>query len=127
MGTAFWLRSARHAAPIVELPLLRVPAFAVGTLAALLFTVAFAAMLLTSVLWCQEVWGYSAIRTGLAIAPGPLVVPALAVASGGVSYDGWARGVPRLWGACCSPGAWGGGPVRWVRARATRPSSSPAC
>jgi hypothetical protein len=84
LGTAFWLRSARHPAPIVELPLLRVPAFAVATLAALLFTVAFAAMLLTSVLWCQQVWGYSAIRTGLAIAPGPLVVPALAMASGGV-------------------------------------------
>ncbi|MFG3365675.1 hypothetical protein ACIPWY_19285 [Streptomyces sp. NPDC090032] len=29
-------------------------------------------------------WGYSAIGTGLAIAPGPLVVPVLAVASGPV-------------------------------------------
>ncbi|MCX4534262.1 MFS transporter [Streptomyces sp. NBC_00841] len=84
LGGAFWLRSARHSAPIVELPMLRTPAFAAATLAALLFTVAFAAMLLTSVLWCQQVWGYSAIRTGLAIAPGPLVVPALAVTSGPV-------------------------------------------
>ncbi|MEV5687314.1 MFS transporter [Streptomyces sp. NPDC052164] len=84
LTAAFVLRSARHPAPIVELPLLRTPAFAAATLAALLFTVAFAAMLLTSVLWCQQVWGYSAIRTGLAIAPGPLVVPLLAVASGPV-------------------------------------------
>lgn len=81
---AFWLRSARHPAPVVELPLLRTPSFVAATLAALLFTVAFAAMLLTSVLWCQQVWGYSAIRTGLAIAPGPLVVPLLAVSSGPV-------------------------------------------
>ncbi|WUW23221.1 MFS transporter [Streptomyces sp. NBC_01463] len=84
LTAAFWLRSARHPAPVVELPLLRTPSFAAATLAALLFTAAFAAMLLTSVLWCQQVWGYSAIRTGLAIAPGPLVVPLLAVASGPV-------------------------------------------
>ncbi|MFE6041721.1 MFS transporter [Streptomyces sp. NPDC056452] len=84
LAAAFLLRSARHAAPVIELPLLRTPAFAAATLAALLFTVAFAAMLLTSVLWCQQVWGYSAIRTGLAIAPGPLVVPLLAVTSGPV-------------------------------------------
>ncbi|MER6349332.1 MFS transporter [Streptomyces sp. NPDC001595] len=84
LGAAFWLRSARHAAPIVELPLLRIPAFTVATVAALLFTVAFAAMLLTSVLWCQQVWGYSAIRTGLAIAPGPLAVPLLAMTLGPV-------------------------------------------
>ncbi|MET9655650.1 MFS transporter [Streptomyces sp. NPDC006510] len=80
----FWARSARHPAPVVELPMLRTRVFATATLAALLFTVAFAAMLLTSVLWCQQVWGYSAIRTGLAIAPGPLVVPVLAVLSGPV-------------------------------------------
>jgi EmrB/QacA subfamily drug resistance transporter len=84
LTAAFVLRSARHPAPIVELPMLRTPAFAAATVAALLFTAAFAAMLLTSVLWCQQVWGYSAIRTGLAIAPGPLVVPLLAVGSGPV-------------------------------------------
>ncbi|MEV7422578.1 MFS transporter [Streptomyces sp. NPDC091212] len=82
LTAAFVLRSARHAAPIVELPMLRTPAFAAATVAALFFTAAFAAMLLTAVLWCQQVWGYSAIRTGLAIAPGPLVVPLLAVRSG---------------------------------------------
>ncbi|MGW7711354.1 MFS transporter [Streptomyces sp. NPDC054771] len=84
LAAGFWMRSARHPAPVVELPMLRTPVFATATLAALLFTVAFAAMLLTSVLWCQQVWGYSAIRTGLAVAPGPLVVPALAVLSGPV-------------------------------------------
>ncbi|GAA1330725.1 hypothetical protein GCM10009647_070400 [Streptomyces sanglieri] len=84
LAAGFWIRSARHPAPVVELPMLRSRGFATATLAALLFTVAFAAMLLTSVLWCQQVWGYSAIRTGLAIAPGPLVVPVLAVLSGPV-------------------------------------------
>jgi hypothetical protein len=38
-------------------------------------------MLLTAVLWCQQIWGYSALRTGLAIAPGPLLVPPVAIGS----------------------------------------------
>ncbi|MEV7775064.1 MFS transporter [Kitasatospora sp. NPDC086791] len=78
---AFLGRSARHPAPIVELPLLKVPSFAAANTAALLFTVAFAGMLLTSVLWCQQAWGYSALRTGLAVAPGPLLVPPVALGS----------------------------------------------
>ncbi|MFJ7195648.1 MULTISPECIES: MFS transporter [unclassified Streptomyces] len=84
LAAGFWVRSARHPAPVVELSMLRTRVFATATLGALLFTVAFAAMLLTAVLWCQQVWGYSAIRTGLAIAPGPLAVPVLAVLSGPV-------------------------------------------
>ncbi|WP_371478751.1 MFS transporter [Kitasatospora sp. NBC_00315] len=77
----FLRRSARHPAPVVELPLLRVPSFVAANTAALLFTVAFAGMLLTSALWCQQVWEYSALRTGLAIAPGPLLVPPVALGS----------------------------------------------
>ena len=36
---------------------------------------AFGAMLLSIVLWDQDVWGWSALQTGLAVAPGPLMVP----------------------------------------------------
>ncbi|WP_431680694.1 MFS transporter [Kitasatospora sp. KL5] len=78
----FLVRSARHRAPVVDLPMLRVPVFAAANGAALLFTVAFSGMLLTAVLWCQQVWGYSALRTGLAISPGPLLVPPVALATG---------------------------------------------
>ena len=38
-------------------------------------------MLLSNVLWCQEVWHYSALRTGLALAPGPALVPVVTVLS----------------------------------------------
>jgi EmrB/QacA subfamily drug resistance transporter len=75
-------QSARHPAPVVELPLLRIAAFSTSTVGVLLFTVSFGGMILSSVLWCQNVWGYSALKTGLAIAPGPLMVPPLAVAAG---------------------------------------------
>src|SRR5687767_1425529 len=39
------------------------------------FSVSFGAMLLSLVLWMQDVWGWSALATGLAVAPGPLMVP----------------------------------------------------
>jgi MFS family permease len=57
---------------------MKVRAFAWSNVTAVAFSAAFAAGLLGSVLWLQEVWGYSALRTGLAIAPGPLMVPLLA-------------------------------------------------
>jgi EmrB/QacA subfamily drug resistance transporter len=82
-----WLayRSARHPSPILPLPLLRIPAVGSSTSANFLFAVAFAAMLLAAVLWCQQVWHWTPLRTGLAIAPGPLMVPVLAVALGPVA------------------------------------------
>jgi EmrB/QacA subfamily drug resistance transporter len=74
----FVLSSARHPVPVIEPALLRVRAFAWSNVTALLFSIAFAASLLSAVLWMQQVWGYSAIETGLGIAPGPLMVPLFA-------------------------------------------------
>jgi MFS family permease len=42
---------------------------------ALLFSAAFGAMLLSRVLWAQDVWHWSPLTTGLSVAPGPLMVP----------------------------------------------------
>ncbi|GAA0462967.1 MFS transporter [Streptomyces stramineus] len=78
----FVYSSARHPSPILPLPLLRVPAVGPATFANLLFAVAFAAMLLSGVLWCQQVWHWSPLKTGLAIAPGPLMVPGFVVIVG---------------------------------------------
>lgn len=74
----FWRRTQAHPAPVVEPALLRVPTFAWSNVTTVLFSVAFAGVLLSNVLWLQDVWGYSALRTGLAIAPGPLMVPLFA-------------------------------------------------
>ena len=74
----FWRRSTRHPLPVVEPALLRVATFAWSNVTAVLFSVAFAGGLLAIVLWLQDVWDYSALRTGLAIAPGPLMVPVFA-------------------------------------------------
>ncbi len=74
----FLASSRRHPVPVIDPSLLRVRAFAWSNVTSLLFAAPFAAALLTNILWMQQVWGYSAIRTGFAIAPGPLMVPIFA-------------------------------------------------
>jgi EmrB/QacA subfamily drug resistance transporter len=71
-------RSARHPLPVVEPALVRVPAFAWVNVTAVAFSAAFAANLLLLCLWLQQGWGWSALATGLAVAPGPAVVPLFA-------------------------------------------------
>lgn len=75
---AFLARSARHPAPVIAPALMRVRAFAWANVTSLLFAVPFAASLLTNILWMQTVWHYSAITTGFAVAPGPMMVPLFA-------------------------------------------------
>src|SRR5262249_33148411 len=78
----FLFRSARHHAPVIELPMLRVRSFALANLATLVFFAGFGAMLLAGVLLLTEVWGYSALRAGFALSPGPLMAAAFAVPAG---------------------------------------------
>jgi MFS family permease len=61
--------------PLVDPALFRGRAFRGASIAMVLFSMAFGAMLLSIVLWMQNAWGWSALHTGLAIAPGPLMVP----------------------------------------------------
>ncbi|MGN6607879.1 MAG: MFS transporter [Jatrophihabitans sp.] len=82
LGAVLFVERCRtHERPVLELPLLRVPRFRTATVALIAFSAAFAIMLLSNSLWCQEVWGWSALRTGLALGPGPLMVPLTTVAS----------------------------------------------
>ncbi|MGO9750081.1 MAG: MFS transporter [Solirubrobacteraceae bacterium] len=78
MLIAFVLRTARHPNPLIDPALFRIRAFSGSSVVALTFSVAFGAMLLSIVLWMQNVWGWSALHTGLAFAPGPLMVPVFA-------------------------------------------------
>ncbi|WTW93849.1 DHA2 family efflux MFS transporter permease subunit [Streptomycetaceae bacterium NBC_01309] len=78
----FVLRTSRHPRPVVEPALVRVRAFGVAGVASVLFGLAFAGMLLGITLWAQGVWGWSALRTGLAVTPGPLLVPPTAILAG---------------------------------------------
>ena len=63
--------------PLVHPDLFRSRPFTGASLVALFFSASFGAMLLSIVLWEQGAWGWSALRAGLAIAPGPLMVPVM--------------------------------------------------
>jgi EmrB/QacA subfamily drug resistance transporter len=79
---AFLYRSAHHRAPVIELPLLRVRSFALANLATLVFFMGFGTMLLAGVLLLTEVWGWSELRAGFALSPGPLMAAIFAAPSG---------------------------------------------
>jgi len=80
--TAFAFRSARHPAPVIELPLLRVRSFSVANTAAMVFFAGFGAMLLGGVLLLTQVWGYTPLHAGIALAPGPAMAAIFAAPSG---------------------------------------------
>jgi len=81
-------RSRRHHSPVIKLELLRSRTFSGAFAASFLYYAGFGAFVLSSVEFLTGVWGYSSVRAGLAIAPGPafarLVAPRLAVRLGGV-------------------------------------------
>jgi EmrB/QacA subfamily drug resistance transporter len=71
----FAARTARHANPLIDRALFRVRPFTGASAVAVVFSMAFGAMLLSRVLWAQDVWHWSALSTGLSIVPGPIMVP----------------------------------------------------
>jgi EmrB/QacA subfamily drug resistance transporter len=71
----FAAHCARHRNPLIDRGLFRLRPFTGASMVALLFSAAFGAMLLSRVLWAQDVWHWSPLITGLSIAPGPLMVP----------------------------------------------------
>jgi EmrB/QacA subfamily drug resistance transporter len=90
-GVGVVARSRSHAAPVIELGLLRSRTFTGAFAASILYYAGFGAFVLNSVEFLTGVWHYSAVRAGLAIGPGPLMVlpvarwvaPRLAVRLGG--------------------------------------------
>jgi EmrB/QacA subfamily drug resistance transporter len=71
----FAWRCLRLENPFIDPKLFRIRTFTGATLVMAPYSAAFGAMLLSVALWEQTAWGWSALKTGLAIAPGPLLVP----------------------------------------------------
>ena len=82
-GVAVW--RSRHPRAVIEVSLFRNQQFTGATLALLVYFVGFAAFLLVTVLFLQDLWHFDALQTGLAIAPGPLVAAVFAINSGPIS------------------------------------------
>jgi EmrB/QacA subfamily drug resistance transporter len=73
-GAAMVARSKRHHSPVIELALLRSRTFSGTFAASILYYAGFGAFVLNSVEFLTGEWHYSAVRAGLAIGPGPLMV-----------------------------------------------------
>jgi EmrB/QacA subfamily drug resistance transporter len=71
---SFVLHCLRDSNPLLDRNLFRRRSFTGASVVSTLYSVAFGAFLLSLVLWDQNVWHWSAVQTGLAIAPGPLLV-----------------------------------------------------
>ena len=72
---SFVVHCLRSSNPFVDPALFRIREFSGACLAMAPFSIAFGGFLLSLVLWEQSVWHWSALKIGLAIAPGPLMVP----------------------------------------------------
>jgi EmrB/QacA subfamily drug resistance transporter len=75
----FLRRSAGHPAAVIDLGLFRNSAYARANVVMLLISIPFGANLLGLVLWMQEGWQWSPLKTGLGIAPGPIMVTCTAL------------------------------------------------
>ena len=76
---AFAVHCARHRNPLIDARLFSVRAFSGSSVVALIFSIAFGSMLFSRVLFAQDVWHWSALTTGLSIAPGPAHGPGVLV------------------------------------------------
>jgi EmrB/QacA subfamily drug resistance transporter len=83
----FAVHTARHANPLIDRALFRVRPFTGASAVAVLFSMAFGAMLLSRVLWAQDVWHWSALTTGISIVPGPIMVPIMSFLVAGRLID----------------------------------------
>ncbi len=82
---------------VIEASLFASREFATATVALFLWFVAFAVFLLISVLYLQDLWHWSALKTGVAIAPGPLASALFAINSGRITGR-FGRTLPALAG-----------------------------
>jgi len=97
-------RSVIHPHALIEASMFSSRSFTGATLALFLYFIGFAAWVLISVLLLQDVWHYSALRTGLAIAPGPFVALLWSINAGRIGAR-LGRRLPAIVGALCLAGA----------------------
>jgi EmrB/QacA subfamily drug resistance transporter len=72
---AFVWHCLRSSNPFIQPALFRVRQFTGAALVMGPYSIAFGATLFSAAVWGQTAWGWSALKAGLCLAPGPLLVP----------------------------------------------------
>jgi len=93
-------RTVRHPHALIERDLFTSRAFTGASVALLLYFVGFAIFLLSVVLFLQGEWHYSAVRAGLAIAPGPAMSAVFAISAGRIRAR-FGQVLPAVAGTLC--------------------------
>lgn len=114
----FVLHCLTSRTPLIHPSLFRSRSFTGASLVAVFFSASFGAMLLSIVLWEQGAWGWSALRSGLSIAPGPLMVPLFSFLVAGRLIARWGPAVVIGLGSA----AFGVGVGWWAVAVTTEPN-----
>jgi len=83
LGLFVW-RSAVHPHPVLELSLFRIRSFASACAGVGVFALGFYAVLLANILFLTSVWGYSILKAGFAVTPGPLMAATSSALAGRV-------------------------------------------
>lgn len=73
-GAVFVLSSRRHAEPLLDFELLKIPSFRTVTVASALLSTSTSATWFLYPLFLSDVWDYSNLEIGLAMTPGPLML-----------------------------------------------------
>jgi EmrB/QacA subfamily drug resistance transporter len=100
LAAAFVWRSVAHPQPVLELSLFRVRSFATACAGVGVFAMGFYAVLLANILFLTSVWGYSTLKAGFAVTPGPLMAAASSALAGRV-IDRYGSRVSALPGGLC--------------------------
>ncbi len=85
LAWAFVAHQRRTRTPVLDLDLFAIRNFAWGNAAMLAFGVAFSAMFLGSILFLSQVWGWSILKAGFGVAPGPALVALVAPRAGALA------------------------------------------
>ncbi|HEV8296488.1 MAG TPA: MFS transporter [Acidimicrobiales bacterium] len=72
LGALFAFRSSNHPAPVLEPGLLRQRTYRISLLVSLLISMAMMANLVMQAQFLQKAWGYSTLKSGLAVTPLPV-------------------------------------------------------
>lgn len=79
---AFIARCKTAAHPVLDLRLFKLPFVTAAALSGFVFTMGFFAMIFVNTQWLQMIWHYSPSRSGLAVAPGPIMAAIVAAPAG---------------------------------------------
>ena len=84
-GAVFVRSSQRHAEPLLDFDLIRIPSLRVVTIASSLLSISTSATWFLYPLFLSDVWGYSNLQIGLAMTPGPLALVVCAPFAGRIA------------------------------------------